>query len=284
MERDFKQEFIELKQNEIPDLWNRIEAGLSEKKVTASAPERSNSSFKKINWRRWGTLAAACLCVVIIVPAISMIIRNSDGGNYTTGITNDTAYSGSSTAAADEGTLSEAPALDGDGSEGAYTADAGSMYSEDKGTADMASDWDNSVTGAQDSMEMTQANNESATPSEAENTSETARADEEARVENSVDIKDLGLKNGQTIENVLVQIVEAEAAGEEVIYQAVVIEPDADANLKKNMQIEIVCVSDTEYDSLSMAEKEMLKDGESYGVSLRFEQDKIIVTNVKKAY
>ncbi len=61
MVRDFEQEFIELKQNEIPDLWNRIEAGLSEKKVTASVPEKENTSFKKINWRRWGTLAEACL-------------------------------------------------------------------------------------------------------------------------------------------------------------------------------------------------------------------------------
>ena len=29
MKRDFEQEFRALKQSEIPDLWNRIEAGLS---------------------------------------------------------------------------------------------------------------------------------------------------------------------------------------------------------------------------------------------------------------
>lgn len=282
MERDFKQEFIELKQNEIPDLWNRIEAGLSEKKITASIPEKAESSFKKINWRRWGTLAAACLCVVIIIPAISLIIRNSGSENFTTGITNESAYSGSSTAA-DTGTLSESPAMNGDGNEGVYTADAGSMSDEDKGTTGMASDRDYSDDGVHGDMEMIQGNNTSAAPSEAESTAETPKADEEVELENSEAIEDLTLKKGQIIEKVLVQIVEAEAAGEEVIYQAVVLEPDADANLMKNMEIEIVCDSDTEYDSLSAAEKEMLKDGENYEVSLRFEQDKIVVTNVAKA-
>lgn len=283
MVRDFEQEFIELKQNEIPDLWNRIEAGLSEKKVTASAPEKENTSFKKINWRRWGTLAAACLCAAIIIPAISMINRKNEGPSYSGGqsdgnMSNSTAMDYTTA----DCEASEAPEMNVGDNGGASASDAGSVYSEDKGSTGVASDWDNSDSGTQDGMEMTQAGNTSAAPSEAENTSETAKA-EEARVENSEAIGDLDLKKGQIIENVLVQITEAEAAGEEVIYQAVVLEPDTDANLKKNLQIEIVCDSDTEYDSLSMTEKEMLKDHESYKVTLRFEQDKIVVTNVAKA-
>lgn len=284
MERDFKQEFIELKQNEIPDLWNRIEAGLSEKKVTASASEKADFSFKNINWRRWGTLAAACLCVVIIIPAISLIIRNNDSPSFS-GSQSDGNMSNST--AMDYTTAdcetSEAPEMNVGDNGGASTADEGGTYSEDKGTTGMVSDRDYSDDGVQSDMEMIQGNNASAAPSEAESTSETAKTDEEVRVENCEAIKDLDLKNGQIIENVIVQIVEAEAAGEEVIYRAVVLEADADANLKKNMQLEIVCDSDTEYDSLNMAESETMKEREDYEVSLRFEQEKIIVTNVKKA-
>lgn len=268
MERDFKQEFIELKQNEIPDLWNRIEAGLSEKKVTASVSEKADSSFKKINWRRWGTLAAACLCVAIIIPAISLIIRNSEGKhNNTTSIMYENTYSGSSTAAEDCATSDE-PEMNGD-SDGKYTADTGSMHSEDK-----------DLTG------MTQADGVSASPSEAENTSITANTDEEARAEDSEAIKELDLKDGQIIENVIVQIVDtdfSELSGEEIIYQAIVLEPDADATFTKNMQIEIVYVFDMESDSLNTAKNKLMKERESYEVSLCFEQDKFVLTDVSKA-
>ncbi|MDE5933882.1 MAG: hypothetical protein K2H40_15560, partial [Lachnospiraceae bacterium] len=102
MERDFEREFRELKQNEIPDLWNRIEAGLPEKKnmtlvsqnmiatdnTTGAGKERfEKKDFEKSDfekgmikkrpvWRKWGTLIAACVCVVIILPAFSLLIRN----------------------------------------------------------------------------------------------------------------------------------------------------------------------------------------------------------------
>lgn len=67
MERDFEQEFRQLKQDEIPDLWNRIEAGLSEKQPSA----------KKIAWGKWATLAAAIVCCIIAIPAISLTIGRS---------------------------------------------------------------------------------------------------------------------------------------------------------------------------------------------------------------
>ncbi|MDE5866794.1 MAG: hypothetical protein K2H31_09380, partial [Lachnospiraceae bacterium] len=240
MERDFKQEFIELKQNEIPDLWNRIEAGLSEKKVTASVPEKAESSFKKINWRRWGTLAAACLCVVIIIPAISMIIGNDESPSYSNSqsggnMSNSTAmdYEAEDCATSDEPKMNESD------SDGASTANAVGMHSADSGSTSMASDWDNSDDGALGDMEMLQESSNAESPSEAENASETAKTDEEAQLEN---IKEPDLKNGQIIENVIVQIVDTELSGEEIIYQAIVLEPDADAIFTKNMQIEIVYV------------------------------------------
>lgn len=287
MERDFKQEFIELKQNEIPDLWNRIEAGLSEKKVTASVPEKAESSFKKINWRRWGTLAAACLCVVIIIPAISLIIRKNDSPSFSGGqsdgnMSNSTAMDYTTEDCAE----SEVPEMNGGSNEGASTADAGGIYSEDNGTTGMASDWDNSDAGVQGDMEMTQANDTSAAPSEAENRSETAKADVDVQVENSEAIKDLDLQNGQIIESVMVQIVDTDftdLSGEEIIYQAIVLEPDAEEVFTKNMQIEIVHVFDTEHDSLSMIKNKFMKERESYEVTLCFEQDRLVVTNVSEA-
>lgn len=66
MERDFEQEFKQLKQDEIPDLWNRIEAGLSEKQPVKAAP--------KIVWRKWAALAAAIVCLIIVLPAISLTV------------------------------------------------------------------------------------------------------------------------------------------------------------------------------------------------------------------
>lgn len=287
MVRDFEHEFIEFKQNEIPDLWNRIEAGLSEKKVTASVPEKENTSFKKINWRRWGTLAAACLCAAIIIPAISMINRKNDGPSYSGGqsegnMSNSTAMDYTTA----DCEASEAPEMNAGDNGGAAASDAGSVYSEDKGSTDAASDCDNSDTGTQDGMEMTQTGGTSAAPSEAENASETVEAEEEARVEDYEAIKGLDLQNGQKIEGVLVQIVDTDftgLSGEEIIYQAIVLEPDADAIFTKNMQIEIVYVFDMESDSLSMAKNKMMKESESYEVSLCFEQDKFLLTNVSKA-
>lgn len=61
MERDFELEYRVLKQNETPDLWNRIETGLPERFVVK----------KRTPWKRLGLLAAACLCVVIIFPAMT---------------------------------------------------------------------------------------------------------------------------------------------------------------------------------------------------------------------
>ena len=57
MSKDFEKEYIELAQNEIPDLWDRIEAGLTEK----SAPE--NKASITIFLKRYGGLVAAVLCL-----------------------------------------------------------------------------------------------------------------------------------------------------------------------------------------------------------------------------
>lgn len=79
MSKNFEKEYIEMAQNEIPDLWDRIEAGLTGK----SAPEKitKNNTKKLIPFRRYAGLAAAILCVAIIIPA-SKLIRQSSGNSY----------------------------------------------------------------------------------------------------------------------------------------------------------------------------------------------------------
>lgn len=74
MSKNFEEAYIELAQSEAPDLWDRIEAGLSEKKiVTVSAqPEKKKESIIVL-FRRYQAVAAALLCVVIIVPAIILM-------------------------------------------------------------------------------------------------------------------------------------------------------------------------------------------------------------------
>ena len=46
MKRDFELEFKELKLNEVPDLWNRIEAGLSEKNLNPPCPKSGRETNK----------------------------------------------------------------------------------------------------------------------------------------------------------------------------------------------------------------------------------------------
>lgn len=81
MSKDFEQAYRELAQNEIPDLWDRIEAGIQEK----STPEKEISKHKTVKRRyfKWyTTTAAAVACAVLIVPAAVFLgyLENGKGG------------------------------------------------------------------------------------------------------------------------------------------------------------------------------------------------------------
>ena len=71
MNKDLEKEYKKLMIESTPDLWERIEARLEPKELTA---EKGNP------WRRyrtWGLAAAACLCIMVTVPA--MFRKNADG-------------------------------------------------------------------------------------------------------------------------------------------------------------------------------------------------------------
>lgn len=103
MSRDLKQEYEAMLDQEIPDLWSRIEPRLADKKGTQNE-EPKGKSIRKRRIRRstiavWGSLAAACVCLAIILPAWRGNVKNADEMDRET---NQTASAGNAdTTAAD---------------------------------------------------------------------------------------------------------------------------------------------------------------------------------------
>lgn len=83
--KNFEKEYREMIQEEMPDLWGRIEAGLVEKGQPEQKQEQKEKKKGNINrrWVKYSGWAAACLCGVIVLPAIVMTMRN--GGSKATG-------------------------------------------------------------------------------------------------------------------------------------------------------------------------------------------------------
>lgn len=232
MERDFEREFRELKQNEIPDLWNRIEAGLSEKNDFVK-----ENTKKPYAWRKWGTLIAACVCVVIILPAFSLLIRDKSYSG-----------SGSDTAANTTEAIAEdnAAAMDTATAENAECGFAADEAAAENKTADMAAG--NTQTQGAD------------------------RADASGKEEEKAVWDDLA--DGQILEEVVIRIQKAETADGEALYQAAVEQADADNILESGTQIALVCNGDTEYELLRgpRDEKELEKRA-AYLVTLRYDAE-----------
>lgn len=285
MSRDFEQEFKELKQSEIPDLWNRIEAGLSERTLTApiaaggtvsggqAAQTEQYTQVKRPAWRKWGTLAAACLCVAIILPALNFLLRNGGEKSGTTAADTAAAPSADAAAPADEAPTAEwaadaAVAADDAGmNEEAYTgmtegATAEASEAAEEETADMVTDGIIS--------EDADAEDDLQTPTQGK---------EMAKTDLYADLKD-----GQVLEGIVLQIAEAENTNAGVSYQAVVVQADADKILEDGITIEIICNTDTEYTfPRGIRENQALKKGEDYEVSLRYDNGEFVVVTAGKA-
>jgi hypothetical protein len=76
MSKILENEYKQLAQNNAPDLWDRIEAGINEKSSLISAAPAQ----KVVHFRKYTGLIAAGLGVAIIVPAV-IAIRNIDRSN-----------------------------------------------------------------------------------------------------------------------------------------------------------------------------------------------------------
>ena len=264
MERDFELEYRELKQNETPDLWNRIEAGLSEKKIAAVPLENESKSVdierfvvkKQTPWKRWGLLAAACLCVVIIFPAMMAGLIGSSKSSRSTDTASGAAEMNTSSSAA----ASSEPAEAFDTASDNAAAEEGKV--EPEYTESTAADAGSSMAGGSETAAM---------------------EDTEASEEESAEAAAPEISDGQILEGAVVQILQVDETGEETIYQAVVLEADTDAVMESGMQIELICDDETQYDFISEPREEKeLKKEETYEVSLQYELDRFVVLTAAK--
>lgn len=303
MERDFEQEFKELKQSEIPDLWNRIEAGLSEKKNVTYAsgnimtvPDKiavengNRSAEKRFSWRKWGTLIAACLCVAIIFPAFSLLVRNKSYPESTSGATAcDTAAGAAVDAAAEENTwdagaeegawdMPEAAAeettdgaSDAGGTKPGVPADDAAAEAQ---TSENAEDSDQKEFAA--SEETDNMATESARKEETDEAEKTGKEEENKDVQAVLD----ELSDGRILKEAVVRIQKAEDGGS--LYQGVVVQEDADALLKSGAQIVLVCNADTSYAvPAGPRDEKALKEETVYRMTLRYDREErnfVVVT------
>lgn len=107
MNKNLEKEYKELMEENVPDLWARIEAGLeSEPKSESKSESKAEPAGKKpIPWRKysaWGMAAAACLCLIIMIP---FLLPQITGGNLDTGpndYSGGTSNAGAATIGGDE--------------------------------------------------------------------------------------------------------------------------------------------------------------------------------------
>ena len=309
MKRDFEREFKELKINEVPDLWNRIEAGLSDKKIMAPGSGAAAISVNRYNfgkravWRKWGTLAAACVCVALIIPAISVVIGNLGGrkSNYS-GASYAPAADNSADRSMNDSTenmtaSSEMAADYGMASGESVETESDVALSEGvAGAADMAANEDKTATAEimadAESSDMDNSTNMTQS-SEKENSSATtngefaSKEDSLEKQSSDSDVSDAkeniaiaddaiyaGLENGQILNGVVIEVAKASVSGEEVIYSAVIKQSDEDRLLNVGDELSVICNSDTSYDfSHKIGEVKVLKVEENYEVSLKYEKN-----------
>lgn len=308
MKRDFEQEFRALKQSEIPDLWNRIEAGLSEKKNTTHMSQNiketdRETSRKQFAWRRWGTLIAACLCVVIILPAFTLLVRNKSysGGDTTMesaaeNIAMDNSASESAVsedAAAAEETVFDEPADEPDDYDG--KAEGNLSDGTDAGMADSSETGAGAENGAAGTGSVEAATSADTAPAEEAASADTAPAAEEAASAEKEDaqVKESAtadeakerwkeLPDGQMLEDVIIEIQESGDGG--MLYQAWVVQADADGLLESRTQITVMCDADTVYDfPAGPREEKTLTEDMAYQVDLRYDgkEEKFVVVTAE---
>lgn len=259
MERDFEQEFRQLKQNEVPDLWNRIEAALPEKKI-AAIPLEENKPIpveryvpkKRMSWRNLGIIIAACLCVVILLPVMLIRLSGSSGGA-------DTSAADESGAARWE---NSSPAA-GEATEDAASADteiAEGVAGAETSTEAAAERADGEMSGEDAGAEEMEGGN----------------ADNGEMAGQSVP----DLEDGQVLEDVVVEILHVDLSGDEILYEVLVVQEDSSQLLEAGMEICIFCNAESVYGfPLEPREKAALKTGERYIVTLCYQDLTFLVVD-----
>ncbi len=101
MSKNFEEEYKALAENDLPDLWNRIEAGLTPRSTVSESGEADRITRKQEQiidkpegradhnkviqfFLRYKTVAAAAICVIIILPAVLVLGNLNSGKSKTT--------------------------------------------------------------------------------------------------------------------------------------------------------------------------------------------------------
>ena len=99
MSKDFEQAYRELAESEIPDLWDRIEAGLESRSTSEEIGIAEDIPQKKLRKRKiklllkgYSGIAAAVVCVAVVIPAAVLLFRIGSGsvGNGSSGAADTT--------------------------------------------------------------------------------------------------------------------------------------------------------------------------------------------------
>lgn len=80
MSKVFEDAYKEFAAADVPDLWDRIEAGLTEKSAPVIADPKKPAKIV-IFMKRYATTAAALVCVAVLIPAIMLVGKFGLGGN-----------------------------------------------------------------------------------------------------------------------------------------------------------------------------------------------------------
>ena len=290
MERDFEKEFKELKQNEEPDLWNRIEAGLTPKAVASNA-QTETGRMPRVH--RWALVIAACLCMLITVPVLSLMRSNSSssgmpadmsGGTEASAEDGDWSAIGEAAAVASEATESTGIDMNGyaDGvSDSVRDIDAGVDESvkenmmEDSLTNGLESSKSGSFSGADifsDDSDMGNGVKKELQRIEASRYDASNKKTTDA--DNTVDWNSV-LQEGQLLNAVKIRVLEIDQTGNaDDVYtvRAVIVSSDEDNYLSEYMELMLLCNTETAYDfARTPREKASLQTGETYTVNLRYE-------------
>lgn len=107
MSKRLENEYKTLMNNNVPDLWAKIESGLEPKegvpdqdgqadscRAEDRADAKRENGRRRINYRIWGTAAAACICAAVAIPA--WLMHNTKNAERS-----DTNYAAADNAAAD---------------------------------------------------------------------------------------------------------------------------------------------------------------------------------------
>ncbi|MCM1088975.1 MAG: hypothetical protein NC419_12530 [Muribaculaceae bacterium] len=275
MERDFEQEFKRWKQSETPDLWGRIEAGLSEKPI------------RKTAWHKWGTLAAACLVAVIVFPTLSFMMKRSGNKSGESNMMTDYSAGEANTAAFEDGTAADV----GVGKVG--TADDRIANEKAEGVTSDGMTSDEASEGIASGGMMNGSAVESFDVSDGSDTVVIDEPQESAGMadfDDSVDdsVEDIYRKEaaeaeskGTVLEGLLVRIEESGLSGEKTVYTATVLQGDESATLTNDETIKIICNSDTKYlFTQKTGADTLLEEGKCYTISLYQDGEEWIVLRI----